>query len=55
MEAVAAMVHVESTFEPNVGLQGLYGEQHAIYRGIYEAIAQSGQYAALSDFSQKYQ
>ncbi len=54
-EAVGAMVQVESTFEPNKGLQTLYGEQHAIYRGIYEAIAKSGQYAALSEFSQKYQ
>jgi xylulokinase len=49
------MVQVESTFEPNAGLQELYGEHHAIYRNIYEAIAQSGQYAALSDFSLKYQ
>jgi xylulokinase len=54
-EAVGAMVQVESTFEPNAGLQALYGEHHAIYRNIYEAIAQSGQYAALSDFSLKYQ
>jgi xylulokinase len=54
-EAVGAMVQVESTFEPNAKLQELYGEQHAIYRNIYEAIANSGQYAALSDFSQKYQ
>ena len=54
-EAVGAMVQVESTFEPNQKLQELYGEQHAIYRGIYEAIAKSGQYAALSEFSQKYQ
>ena len=54
-EAVGAMVQVESTFEPSVGLNGLYVEQHGIYRGFYEAIARSGQYAALSDFSQKYQ
>jgi xylulokinase len=49
------MVQVEGTFEPNGNLGGLYAEQHSIYRGIYEAIAKSGQYAALSDFSQKYQ
>lgn len=54
-EAVGAMVQVESTFDPNPRLRALYDEQHAIYRGIYEAIAQSGQYAALSDSSQKYQ
>lgn len=54
-EAVGAMVQVEGTFEPNGNLGGLYAEQHSIYRGIYEAIAKSGQYAALSDFSQKYQ
>ena len=49
------MVQVESTFEPNAKLGALYAEQHDIYRGIYEAIAGSGQYAKLSDFSQKYQ
>lgn len=54
-EAVGAMVQVEGTFEPNLRLHELYTEQHAIYRGLYEAIANSGQYAALSDFSQKYQ
>ena len=54
-EAVGAMVQVESTFEPNPRLHELYTEQHGIYVGMYEAIAKSGQYAALSDFSQKYQ
>ena len=54
-EAVGAMVQVEGTFEPNLKLHDLYTEQHGIYRGFYEAIAKSGQYAALSDFSHKYQ
>ena len=54
-EAVGAMVHTEGTFEPNAKLRDLYTEQHGIYRGFYEAMAKSGQYAALSDFSQKYQ
>ncbi len=54
-EAVENMVQVESTFEPTIRLGELYGEQHAIYRGTYEAISQSAQYAALSEFSAKYQ
>jgi xylulokinase len=54
-EAVDAMVAVESEFEPNVGLTDLYGEQHQVYRGFYEAMAKAGEYAALSDFAQKYQ
>lgn len=54
-EAVDAMVALESSFEPNAKLADLYGEQHQIYRGFYEAMAKAGQYEALSDFSIKYQ
>lgn len=54
-EAVDAMVAVESHFEPNPRLKEIYGEQHAIYRSFYEGMANSGSYAKLSDFSQKYQ
>jgi xylulokinase len=54
-EAVESMVVVEAEFEPNAALGELYGEQHDIYRGLYEAIAGSKQYAALNDFAAKYQ
>lgn len=54
-EAVDAMVQVESEFEPNLKLKDLYDEQHGIYRGFYEAMANAGQYAALNDFAEKYQ
>lgn len=54
-EAVGAMVQVEGTFEPTLKLSDLYTEQHGIYRGIYEAVAKSDQYRALSEFSSKYQ
>jgi xylulokinase len=54
-EAVDAMVALESEFEPNAKLTDLYGEQHQIYRGFYEAMANAGQYQALSDFALKYQ
>lgn len=54
-EAVDAMVALESEFEPNTKLADLYGEQHQIYRGFYEAMAKAGQYEALSDFALKYQ
>jgi xylulokinase len=49
------MVALESEFEPNAKLTDLYGEQHQIYRGFYEAMANAGQYQALSDFALKYQ
>lgn len=54
-EAVDAMVAVEGAFEPNSDLKSLYEDQHGIYRGFYESMAKADQYAALSDFSQKYQ
>jgi xylulokinase len=53
-EAVNAMVHVESSFEPNTKLKPLYDDQHRIYRGLYEAIANAGQYRALADFVSRY-
>jgi xylulokinase len=53
-DAVGQMVQVEATFEPNRKLGELYGEQHAIYRGFYEAMAKSGEYARLNAFAQKY-
>ncbi len=52
-EAVESMVRVEQTFEPNAGLQDLYGEAHGLYRGFYEAMAKAGQYAALADFAER--
>ena len=54
-EAVDAMVAVESEFEPDPKLRNLHDDQNGIYRGFYEAAANAGQYAALSDFAQKYQ
>ena len=54
-EAVEAMVNVEGEFEPNRDLKSLYDDQHRIYRGFYEAMANAGQYAALNAFAQKYQ
>jgi xylulokinase len=53
-EAVAAMVNVEGEFEPNAGTRELYDEANGIYRGMYEAIANGGQYAKLNDFSTKH-
>jgi len=53
-EAVEQMVEVESEFTPNTRLSGLYGEQHEIWRGMYEAIAKGGQYQKLADFSAKH-
>ena len=53
-EAVGAMLVVEGQFEPNRALGDLYGEQHEIYRGFYEAMANAGQYQRLADFSAKY-
>ncbi|MBT6097843.1 MAG: xylulose kinase [Marinovum sp.] len=53
-EAVEQMVEVEAEFIPNQRLGELYGEQHEIWRGMYEAIAAGGQYQKLADFSAKY-
>lgn len=53
-DAVEQMVEVESEFVPNTRLSELYGEQHEIWRGMYEAIAKGGQYQKLADFSAKY-
>ena len=53
-EAVGQMVEVEAEFVPNQRLGELYGEQHEIWRGMYEAIAAGGQYQKLADFSAKY-
>lgn len=52
-EAIDAMVAVEGEFEPSAKLRPLYDEQHGIYRGFYEAMAKSGQYAALNAFAEK--
>ena len=53
-EAVDAMVNLEAEFEPNESTRELYDEANSVYRGMYEAIANGGQYAALSDFSSSY-
>jgi xylulokinase len=53
-DAVNAMVKVEGEFTPNKNLRALYQDQHKIYRGFYEAMANAGQYKALHDFSLKY-
>jgi xylulokinase len=53
-DAVNAMVKVEGEFTPNKNLKALYQDQHKIYRGFYEAMANAGQYKALHDFSLKY-
>jgi xylulokinase len=45
------MVNVESEFTPNEKTRALYDEANKVYRGLYEAIANAGQYQALSDFS----
>ena len=53
-EAVGAMVQVEGEFEPNRGVSELYQDQHKIYRGFYEAMANAGEYKALHAFAEKY-
>ena len=53
-EAVEAMVNVEGEFEPNASTKDLYDEANGIYRGMYEAIANGGQYQKLNEFSTRY-
>jgi xylulokinase len=53
-EAVGAMVNLENDFEPNESTRDLYDEAYQVYRGIYEAIAEGGQYQALSQFSARH-
>ena len=53
-EAVGAMVTVDGDSEPNGDTKELYEEANGVYRGMYEAIAQGGQYQKLSDFSNRY-
>lgn len=53
-EAVGQMVQIEGTFTPNKEHRAMYEEHHALYRGIYEAIANAGQYKGLANFSSKY-
>ncbi len=53
-EAVGAMVNVEGDYEPNQATRDLYEQQYGIYRGMYEAIANAGQYQALSGFSARH-
>ena len=48
------MVQVEGEFTPNRSLGQLYTDQHRLYRGFYEAMANAGQYRALHDFATKY-
>ena len=48
------MVQIEGTFTPNKEHRAMYEEHHALYRGIYEAIANAGQYKGLANFSSKY-
>ena len=53
-EAVGAMVHIERDFEPNNNLAGLYDDQHQVYRGFYEAMANGGAYKHHAAFSEKH-
>jgi xylulokinase len=53
-EAVESMVQVEGEYEPNRQYRSLYGDQHQLYRGFYEAMANAGQYKALNDFAARY-
>jgi len=53
-EAVDAMVAVEASFEPNMKVRDLYDDHHAIYRGLYDALAKAGQYQNLVDFAARY-
>lgn len=52
-EAVDAMVHIESTVDPNAQLRDLYDEQHALFRGSYEALAQGAVYRNLQGFNER--
>ena len=52
-EAANAMVHIETTIEPNRQLSGLYDEQHGIFLGAYEALAHNGVYKKLQHFAEK--
>ena len=53
-EAVDAMVVVEAEMEPDPKLKDLYDEQHGVYRGFYEAMANAGQYQNLAEFAARY-
>jgi sugar (pentulose or hexulose) kinase len=53
-EAVGAMVNVEGEFEPNEAHRELHAEQYGVYRGMYEAIANGGQYQRLPEFSTRH-
>lgn len=52
-EAVDAMVHIESTVDPNPQLLELYNEQHGVFRGSYEALASGGVYRKLQRFNER--
>ena len=52
-EAVTAMVHIESTVDPNTQLHDLYQEQHGIFRASYEALAQGSIYRRLQKFNER--
>ncbi len=52
-EAVGAMVHIETTIDPNQQVRGLYEEQHGIFVGSYEALAGSATYSKLQRFADR--
>ena len=52
-EAVDAMVHIESTVDPNQQLRELYDEQHALFRGSYESLAGASIYRKLQQFNER--
>ncbi len=52
-EAVDAMVHIESTVDPNTQLKDLYEEQHQLFRGSYESLAQGAIYRNLQSFNER--
>ena len=52
-EAVESMVHIESTVDPNGQLRDLYNEQHSVFIGSYEALAQGSIYRKLQSFNER--
>jgi xylulokinase len=53
-EGVAQMVRIEAQYQPNMKANSAYNEIYAIYRNIYQALAQGGIYQQITRYQQKY-
>ena len=47
-EAAQNMVHIERIYEPDPGLRAKYDEMFAIYKTIYQTLAQAGVYERIA-------